>query len=92
MAKYYHFLILSRNNFLASCSSIIPLKASFGTKKKRSAVKRGNTTTKKTLKGKTKAKINPTVATSDTLVAVAAPATDTLPVKKILKSLIKIKY
>lgn len=46
--------------------------------------------TKRTTKTKTKAKIQPTVATADTLqnvAVVAAPAVDSLPIKKVLKSL-----
>ena len=52
--------------------------------------KTSNTTrksTKRTTKTKTKAKIKPTIATSDTLKVVAAAAIDTLPIKKVLKSL-----
>ncbi len=52
--------------------------------------KTSNTTrksTKRTTKTKTKAKIKPTIATSDTLKVVAAAARDTLPIKKVLKSL-----
>ncbi len=52
--------------------------------------KTSNTTrksTKRTTKTKTKAKIKPTIATSDTLKVVAAAAVDTLPIKKVLKSL-----
>ncbi|MEO5944056.1 MAG: gliding motility protein GldN [Ferruginibacter sp.] len=45
--------------------------------------------TKRTTKSRTKTKIQPTVATADTLqtVAVAAPAVDSLPIKRVLKSL-----
>ncbi|MEO6537531.1 MAG: gliding motility protein GldN [Ferruginibacter sp.] len=45
--------------------------------------------TKRTTKTKTKAKIQPTMATSDTLqsVAVDAASVDTLPIKRVLKSL-----
>jgi gliding motility associated protien GldN len=55
--------------------------------KKRTSVKRKQTS--KTAKTKTKASIQPTVATADTLaaVAVAPPANDSLPIKKVLKSL-----
>ena len=58
----------------------------FAQAKKRSAVKRN--TTRKTTRTKTKASITPTVATTDTLVAVAAAAVnDSLPIKAIKKSL-----
>jgi gliding motility associated protien GldN len=56
--------------------------------KKRTATKR--TSTRKTTKTKTKASIQPTVATADTIAAVAAvaaPVNDSLPIKSIKKSL-----
>jgi gliding motility associated protien GldN len=46
--------------------------------------------TKRTTKSRTRTKIKPTVATADTLqtvAVVAAPAVDSLPIKKVLKSL-----
>jgi gliding motility associated protien GldN len=57
------------------------------TKKKRTATKRP--TTRKTTKTKTKANIQPTVAVADTVavVAEAAPAVDSLPIKTVKKSL-----
>ena len=58
-------------------------------KKKRTATKRSNTTTKKTTKGKTKAKIK--AGSQDSLAVVAplivAPTVDSLPIPKIKKSL-----
>ena len=61
-------------------------EVSFAQAKKRTAVKRN--TTRKTTKTKTKATIQPTVATTDTLVAVAAAAVnDSLPIPQIKKSL-----
>jgi len=56
--------------------------------KKRTATKRSST--RKTTKTKTKAKIQPTVATIDTIAAVAAveaPLNDSLPIRSIKKSL-----
>lgn len=55
--------------------------------KKKAATTRKST--KRTTRSKTRAKIQPTVATADTLqtVAVAAPANDSLPIPKVLKSL-----
>lgn len=60
-------------------------EVTFAQAKKRSAVKRN--TTRKTTNTKTKASITPTVATTDTLVAVAAAFNDSLPIKAIKKSL-----
>lgn len=55
----------------------------------RTATKR--TTTRKTTKSKTKATVNPTVATTDSIppvvVAPPPPVNDSLPIKKVLKSL-----
>lgn len=56
--------------------------------KKRTATKR--TSTRKTTKTKTKAQIQPTVATADSIAAVAvvaAPVNDSLPIRPIKKSL-----
>jgi len=60
--------------------------------KKRSSTKRANTTTRKTTKGKTKATISPvqvdTVASAAQVAAPAvAPLNDSMPIKKIRKSL-----
>ena len=59
--------------------------------KTRSSTKRSNTTARKTTKGKTKAKISPVVvdslATANQTAASAEPANDSLPIKKIRKSL-----
>jgi gliding motility associated protien GldN len=59
--------------------------------KKRSSSKRANTTTKKTTKGKTKATISPvTVDSTQTTVVAPPPApkvNDSLPIKKVKKSL-----
>lgn len=61
-------------------------EAAFAQKKKATTRK----STKRTTATKTKAKVQPTVATVDTVAAVAvveAPAVDTLPIKKVAKSL-----
>ncbi len=60
--------------------------------KKRAATKRANTTTRKTTKGKTKATISPvlvdSLATAKLAAApAAAPLNDSMPIKKIRKSL-----
>ncbi len=62
-------------------------------KKKRSSVKRSNTTVRKNTKGKTKATVSPSALVDSVATAVAAPAVDTvkksdsLPIAKIKKSL-----
>ena len=58
-------------------------------KKSRSAVKRSNTTTRKTTKGKTKTKVSPAPLVDSVATAVVAPepAMDSLPIAKIKKSL-----
>jgi gliding motility associated protien GldN len=58
-------------------------------KKSRSAVKRGNTTTRKTTKSKTKTKVSPAPVVDSVATAVVAPqpAMDSLPIPKIKKSL-----
>ncbi len=66
------------------------LTVSFGNiamaqKKKRVASKRP--TTKKTAKTKTKSNVKSSTATIDSVAVVAAPANDTLPIKKVAKSL-----
>ena len=60
--------------------------------KTRSSTKRSNTTARKTTKGKTKAKISPVVVDSlatakQTVAAAVEPPNDSLPIKKIRKSL-----
>jgi len=63
-------------------------EGSFAQTRKKKATTRKST--KRTTSSRTKAKIQPTVATVDTTAAVAAveaPAIDTLPIKKVAKSL-----
>ncbi|HRD56528.1 MAG TPA: gliding motility protein GldN [Ferruginibacter sp.] len=63
-------------------------EGSFAQTRKKKATTRKST--KRTTSTRTKAKIQPTVATADTVAAVAvapAPAIDTLPIKKVAKSL-----
>lgn len=58
--------------------------------KKRSAIKRGNSTVRKNTKSKTKATVNPTAQVDSLATAVEAPAApkiDSLPIPKIKKSL-----
>ncbi len=59
--------------------------------KKRSAVKRGNTTVRKNTKGKTKAKVSPTAQVDSVAIAAATPepakVPDSLPIPKVKKSL-----
>ena len=56
--------------------------------KKRSAVKRGNSTVRKNTKSKTKATVNPTAQVDSLATAVAVPAKiDSLPITKVKKSL-----
>jgi gliding motility associated protien GldN len=57
---------------------------------KRTATKRGNSTTRKTTKGKTKANVSPTAQVDSLATAIKAPALpsiDSLPIKKVKKSL-----
>lgn len=59
----------------------------YAQKKKKKAPKK-RSSTKRTTKTKTKANIQPTTATIDTVAVVQAPVeVDTLPIKKVLKSL-----
>jgi gliding motility associated protien GldN len=73
--------------FFAGITSIVNAQQG----KKRSAVKRGNTTVRKNTKGKTKATISPTAQVDSLANAVAtaepAKAPDSLPIPKVKKSL-----
>ena len=84
MKKY-----LSKFLCLAVVFSLLLTVADAQTKKKRTATKRNNTTTKKTTKSKTKAKIKAgeQVDSVAVIAKIAAPAVDSLPIPKIKRSL-----
>lgn len=79
--------------FLISLCLCLFVNMADAQKKSRSATKRGGTTTRKTTKSKTKAKISPTASVDSVATAVVAPPApaavvpDSLPIKKVKKSL-----
>ena len=86
--KHSHvkFLVLA----VIMCLSISLVDAQAKPAKKRTATKRGNTTTRKTTKGNTKAKISPTAQVDSVAMAANTPMpalNDSLPVKSVRKSL-----
>jgi gliding motility associated protien GldN len=83
--KKYFVKFLCFAFVLSLCTSTVSAQK----KKSRSAVKRGNTTTRKTTKGKTKAKVTPAPLVDSVAIAAAAPqpAMDSLPIPTIKKSL-----